>query len=199
MFNKFLMTFFCLLFVLIFSSSLFAHATHVHANGFISGIGHPVLGLDHLLAMLAVGVISIIMGGQSIWRVPLIFVLFMLVGSLIGHFYSQIPWVEYGIVFSVISLGLAIAFWKKDRYFVSFFLIALFGLFHGYAHGAEMPSMVDPLLYGAGFVTGTIILHLCGVLIGFVMNKIPGGKDILRLSGSVMSAVGVYFFANLIV
>ncbi len=184
--------------VVIFSPSIFAHATHVHANSFISGIGHPVLGLDHLLAMLAVGIISTLLGGKEIWRVPAIFLFFMLLGATLGSFYRHIEWVEYGIVASVISLGIIIALGKNSLSIVTFFFIALFGLFHGYAHGAEMPTMVEPLLYGLGFTAGTTALHICGVLIGFIMDKIPRGGEILRLLGSAMSAVGVYFFIGLL-
>jgi len=184
--------------LLIYSTS-YAHTTHGHVNGFIAGIGHPVLGVDHFLAMVAVGIVSAGIAGKAIWTVPLTFVLSMLVGGVIGGYFPNIPFVEFGIVASVIALGLVIAIGKNIMQIIAMVFVGIFGLFHGYAHGTEMPAMADPLLYGAGFVTGTIGLHLLGVLIGWGADKLPRGSEVLRASGGIMSVVGIYFFTHLLV
>lgn len=195
--NRSILQFVSLSSFILFSQILYAHTTHAHSNGFVAGIGHPVLGLDHLLAMVAVGIVSARMGGKAIWTIPLIFVINMLSGGIIGGYFPNFQFIEYGIVGSVITLGLVIALGKNIKQLIAMLFVGLFGLFHGYAHGTEMPAMADPLLYGVGFVTGTIGLHLCGVIIGLGADKIPRGGDILRISGAVMSATGIYIFTKL--
>lgn len=180
-----------------------AHTGGGHENGFIAGLGHPVLGMDHFLAMVAVGIVSALMGGKAIWTVPAAFVVAMLIGGVAGGMIPDMPFIELGIVSSVIALGAVIALGKQrlsqNIWMVAMGFVGFFGLFHGYAHGSEMPEMVEPLLYGAGFVTGTIGLHLLGVFIGIVGEKLPKGDDILRVAGGVMSAVGLYILTGLFV
>lgn len=190
---------FLLFLMSVIGGDVWAHTTHTHTNGFMAGISHPVLGLDHLLAMVAVGVVSARMGGKAIWSIPLTFVLAMLLGGVTGGYFPDIPFIEYGIVLSVIILGLVITIGKNILQLIAMASVALFGLFHGYAHGTEMPDMADPMLYGAGFVCGTIGLHLLGVTLAVGADKIPRGGEIIRFTGAAMSATGVYFLTLLMV
>lgn len=175
-----------------------AHETHARGNGFMIGISHPVLGLDHLLAMIAVGVVSAMMGGTAIWMIPLIFVTNMLIGSILGGYAIPLPGIEYGIVFSVIALGAVLAIDKQVPKTIIMLLVGYFGVMHGYARGSEMPEMTNLLFYGAGFVMGTVGLHLSGVLIGVGANKVPRGGEILRVTGGAAGCVGLFLLANML-
>ncbi len=189
-------TFTCLL--LLVPDLANAHETHANGNGFMIGLSHPVLGLDHLLAMISVGVVSAVMGGTSIWLVPLVFITNMLIGGLLGGYAIPVPGIEYGIIFSVIALGAVLAIDKQIPSVIVMLLVGYFGLMHGHAHGSEMPEMTNPLLYGTGFVMGTVGLHLFGVLIGVGANKVPRGSEILRVTGGVVGCAGLFLLANML-
>ena len=191
--------------------------------GFYDGISHPVLGLDHFLAMVSVGIISSQIGGRAIWTVPATFVLIMIIGGITGialelnaianenstrlseinqnSSYADYlyPFIEVGILISVIVLGLSIAINKKISTLIVMIFVGIFGFFHGSAHGLEMPQAVNPILFALGFATGTTILHLFGVIIGymFIQNNIL--SIILRIIGLLFSIFGFYslfFFFN---
>ena len=171
--------------------------TFTGMNGFYDGLSHPVLGLDHFLAMVCVGVVSSQIGRRAIWTVPSFFVLFMIVGGAAGLFieifsisFSNI--IEWGIIFSVIFLGLSVAIEKKLPTNIVLIAVGLFGTFHGLAHGIEMPWAVNPLLFALGFSLGTATIHLFGVGIGLALIRNNFLKIILRLLGLGCAIFGFY-------
>jgi urease accessory protein len=178
--------------LLMLPTSLFAHTSH-GTFGFSSGFTHPVLGLDHLLAMLSVGMLSAQMGGRAIWTIPATFVGFMLVGGILGMIGVPFFSVEIGIAISVLVLGLAIAADKKIPVLLAMVGVGFFALFHGYAHGEEMPSSAQPFLYALGFILGTTLIHLAGVAIGWTANRIPRATTILRFGGAFIALLGFFF------
>ncbi|MEL0630166.1 HupE/UreJ family protein [Psychromonas aquatilis] len=177
--------------LLAFPSLVFAHEID-GAGGFTSGFSHPVLGFDHLLAMLSVGILSAQMGGKAIWKVPATFVVVMLFGGVLGMKGIDFISVELGIVFSVLALGIAIAANKQLPAFVAMIFVGFFAIFHGHAHGTEMPYLAEPMLYALGFVVGTAVIHIAGVVIGSTLVKFKGGQQLLRLLGAGISGVGFH-------
>ena len=176
-------------------AALFAHTGH-DALGFATGFTHPVFGLDHLLAMLSVGILSAQMGGRAIWTVPLTFVSFMLVGGVFGMLGIPFFSVEIAIALSVLLLGILIASNKKFPLFITMAGVGFFALFHGHAHGEEMPGSAQPALYALGFVLGTSLIHLLGVFLGWVATRQPRHSLILRISGVAIAVVGAYFLSE---
>ena len=176
--------------VLVLPNISYAHEGS--GGGFLAGLTHPVLGFDHLLAMLSVGILSAQMGGQAIWRVPLTFVLVMLGGGILGI--NDIPLfsVELGIAFSVLALGIAIALEKKLSPLLAMLFVGFFAIFHGHAHGTEMPYLSKPVFYACGFVLGTAGIHIAGVLIGIIAERLKEGKQVLRYVGAGIAGVGFH-------
>ena len=175
---------------------LYAH-TFTGMNGFYDGLSHPVLGLDHFFAMVCVGVVSSQIGGKAIWTVPSLFVLFMIIGGAAGLFIEIFAItlsgiIEYGIILSVIFLGLSVAIEKKLPTNIIMIAVAFFGLFHGLAHGIEMPWAVNPILFALGFSSGTAALHLFGVGIGLVLIKNSFLNTILKILGLGCALFGFY-------
>ncbi len=170
-------------------------------GGLLSGFLHPLLGLDHLLAMLAVGVLSAQIGGRAVWTVPVTFVAVMAVGSIIGIAGLPLPFVEYGIVASVIVLGIAIFASKNMPEFVAIILVGIFALFHGYAHGTELPALTETLdlmlAYIAGFLIATAGLHVIGALIGMTAIRNDRGTILLRFSGVLITVMGIFLIINM--
>ena len=174
-----------------------AHEEQVIEYGsFLAGLTHPVLGLDHLLAMVSVGIVSAIIGGRAIWTVPSMFVVMMAVGGLAG--WAGLPIsgqvVELAIALSVMLLGGVIAWGRAIPMVAAMAAVAFFGFFHGFAHGAEIPEIADPLVYALGFMLGTILLHLTGVLIGEMAKRYQYGLLVLRGAGMAFVVVGASFF-----
>ena len=167
-------------------------------TGFVSGVFHPVMGFDHLLAMLSVGIISAQIGGRSIWTVPLMFVTVMGLGGFLGMQNIPLRGVEYGIAFSVLILGLAVARGKKIHPLLAHLGVAFFAIFHGHAHGAEMPAMASPFIFSLGFLLGTATIHLAGVSVGLVSRVIRDGPETLRYVGAGIAGIGVYIIHILI-
>jgi len=161
-----------------------------------SGWFHPLSGIDHLLAMLAVGTWSAIIGGRAIYTVPAFFVIFMFIGSITGIMQLNVPYIEEGIIASVIFLGLAISINKRFYIAISYVFVGLFGFFHGYAHGYEIPVIEDLVFYIAGFVTTTVLLHITGVFYGLLLSKTKKGKLLLQISGVFISLTGIYLLYN---
>ncbi|NBR71085.1 MAG: urease accessory protein UreJ [Verrucomicrobia bacterium] len=184
-----------LLLLCLLPAPLFAHTGH-GTLGFSSGFTHPVFGPDHLLAMLSVGILSAQMGGRAIWTVPLSFVCFMLVGGILGIIGIPFFSVEIAIALSVLTLGSAIAINKKFPTALIMAGVAFFALFHGHAHGEEMPGSAQPALYALGFVLGTTLIHLLGVLIGWLGTREPRHSSLLRISGVAIALVGAYFLSQ---
>ncbi len=178
------------LLLFICSSSVVAHAHGVQGGGLVNGLMHPVYGVDHLLAMVAVGALSVQLGGRAIWAVPLAFVSVMLLGGLWGI--NGLPFfaVETGIASSVLVLGIAVALDKKAPVLWSMLCVGFFAFFHGYAHGAEMPDLAQPALYALGFVTATAFLHIVGIAIGESAKHINHGESLLRYIGAGVAGIG---------
>lgn len=175
-----------------------AHQLVVSTNSYLTGFQHPVLGLDHFLAMLSVGIISAQIGGKAIWTIPLTFLVVMTAGGMLGMSERELPFVETGIALSVLLLGVAISIGRSAQnefYLIAMLFVAGFGLFHGYAHGVEMPYVADPVIYATGFVTATAIIHVVGVLIGMVVLKYSKKIDLLRVGGVLIFGAGLYFLA----
>lgn len=174
-------------------SSLFsgiAHAHGVQGDGLINGIMHPVFGVDHLLAMVAVGVLSVQLGGRAIWAVPMAFVAFMLCGGCLGMLGMPFFAVETGIASSVLLLGIAIAFDRKMTTVLPMLFVGVFALFHGYAHGIEMPDLAKPALYAIGFIVATTFLHIAGIFIGKTAEHFRHGRALLRYTGAGVAGIG---------
>ncbi|MCI2965321.1 HupE / UreJ protein [Shewanella baltica] len=184
-----------LLLTLCWIAPVSAHEIH-SGGGFMSGFNHPVLGFDHLLAMLSVGMLSTQLGGRAIWTVPLAFVVFMLVGGILGLYAIAVPFVEIGIALSVLLLGLAIAFDRQIPQLFAMAFVGVFAIFHGHAHGAEMPALASPVLYALGFLFGTAVIHLGGVMIGLGMQRMTGQRNLMRVTGAAIAAMGGYLLAG---
>lgn len=180
-------------------TSVFAHDdTTVEAFGsFIGGLLHPVLGLDHLLAMLSVGIVSAQIGGRAIWLVPTTFVVVMAMGSSIGLSGVEFGYVEIGIALSVLVLGLVIAIARQSiPILVVMAAVGFFAIFHGFAHGTEMPEIAQPVRYALGFMVGTAAIHITGVLIGDIPGHYKYGPWFLRGLGVVIAVFGGVFLVN---
>lgn len=165
------------------------------ASGFLAGLLHPVLGVDHLLAMLAVGMWGAVLGRPLVWALPVAFPLLMLAGACLGMFGVPLPRVEAGIALSVAVLGLVIALAWRAPVAVALTVIAAFGLFHGHAHGTELPRSADPAAYATGFVLGTGLLHLAGVAIGSLWRT-AAGRAAVRAAGAAVCGAGLWFLAG---
>lgn len=170
----------------------FAHPI-MKEGGFSAGLAHPALGFDHFLAMLSVGLLSVQLGGRAIWTVPATFVFSVLIGGVMGMHDIPLFTVEAGIATSVLVLGLAIAADHKIPVWVAMGGVAVFGLFHGHAHGTEMPGFVHPAAYASGFVLGTALIHLLGVGLGMIATRHRTGTLTLRVCGAVVALLGVNF------
>ena len=168
-------------------------------GSFLSGLTHPVLGADHFLAMVSVGIVSAQIGGRAIWTVPATFVFVMGFGGLLGLFDVGLTAIESGIAVSVLVLGLAIAADRRLPIALAMTAVAFFAIFHGYAHGAEMPTVANPVTYALGFMTGTATLHVTGVVIGDISQHYAAGKVLLRIGGATIAALGAYFLAGSLV
>jgi urease accessory protein len=166
-----------------------AHNIGAEGAGFITGLAHPFMGLDHLLAMIAVGIWAAQTGGSAVWRLPLSFIVMMAFAALISASGFSLPALEPLIAGSVVLLGLMVVFSIRLQINLSMLLVGLFAVFHGYAHGLEMPQASSAILYGSGFVLATSLLHLIGIGLG----KVAYRKHVLsRLSGSIIAIAGLY-------
>lgn len=183
--------FFALL-LLALPSCSFAHPI-LRDGGFSAGLAHPALGFDHFLAMLSVGLLSVQLGGRAIWSVPTTFVLFVLIGGEMGMHDVPLFTVEAGIAVSVLFLGLAIVADRRIPVLVAMCGVSIFGMFHGHAHGTEMPGFVHPAAYATGFVFGTALIHLLGVGLGLVATRNRVGSLTLRACGALIAVLGVNF------
>lgn len=166
-------------------------------GSFIAGLAHPVLGVDHFLAMVSVGILSAQIGGRAIWTVPATFVTVMALGGLLGWIGVGLTSIELGIAFSVLILGLAIAADRKLPVRLAMVAVGVFAIFHGYAHGAEMPTVANAVRYALGFLTGTALLHIAGVLIGDISQHYARGKVLLRVAGGAIAGAGGWFLYGL--
>jgi urease accessory protein len=172
--------------------SAFAHVGAGEAYGFLTGFLHPLSGLDHVLAMVAVGLWGAQLGTPAIWVLPLAFPLVMAAGALLGFVGVHIPGVEFGIAASAIVLGTAVALELRPALTVAALIVGAFAIFHGHAHGTELPAGQSALLYSIGFVIATGGLHALGIGIGTVHRR-PWGRKLLRAAGTAVTAGGLFF------
>ncbi|GLK76343.1 protein hupE [Methylopila jiangsuensis] len=174
-------------------SLAFAHPGHGDAFGFAAGVGHPIGGLDHVLAMVMVGVFAAQLGGRALWAVPAAFVGVMAIGGALGMAGVAVPFVETGIALSIVVLGAVVAFGVKAPVAAAMALVGLFAVFHGYAHGAEMPETAGGAAYAAGFMLATALLHAAGVGFGLLIGKASEahGGLVTRAAGGLAAVVGL--------
>jgi urease accessory protein len=196
---KFVRPLFLALLVSLIPSAVYAHdGSQVPFGGFLSGLVHPVLGYDHLLAMLSVGILSAQIGGRAIWTVPATFVSVMALGGALGLIDIGLTSTELGIAASLVLLGLIIAAERKLPILLAMTGVGFFAIFHGYAHGTEMPTTAEPVLYALGFLTGTALIHIAGLVIGDIAKHYESGKTALRVGGGLISMIGVLFIAGIL-
>ena len=170
-----------------------AHSADGIAGGALSGFLHPLKGLDHLVAMVAVGLWGAQLGRPLIYVLPVAFPLVMALGGLMGIVGLPMIGVELGIALSALVLGVAVALAFRAPLYLAVLIVAAFAIFHGYAHGTELPEAAAPLAYGIGFVVATGLLHLAGIVIG-LLNERPGfGPMVVRGGGVAIALIGVYF------
>ncbi len=167
-----------------------AHIVPGEANGFTSGLNHPLHGLDHILAMVAIGLWAAQLGGRSLWLVPATFVSLMTVGGTLGIMGYHVPMVEAGILLSVLVLGLLVAAKARLPLIQSLAVTGLFAIFHGHAHGTEIPMAASGVSYALGFVLATAALHACGIGLGMVAQKWLA-TPALRFAGAGIALAGV--------
>jgi urease accessory protein len=169
-----------------------AHPGHEGAAGLAHGFMHPLGGIDHILAMVAVGLIAARLGGRALWLVPASFVITMAVAGLAGRAGIGLAHAEAGIALSLLVLGAMIALRLTVPVAAAMALVGFFAIFHGYAHGAEMPETVSGLAYGAGFLAATALLHGLGIALGLTINQSGEafGRRTLRLGGTAAMLAG---------
>ena len=176
---------------LLLPSFAYAHVGVGEASGFMYGLAHPAGGLDHVCAMLAVGLWAAQMGGRSVWVVPLTFVSVMALGGALPMLGISLPFVEQGIVLSVLLLGVLIAAAVRLPLWLSSSMVGLFALWHGHAHGAEMPELASGIGYALGFMLATALLHAIGVAFGLGMQRWARERAI-HAAGAGIALCGVY-------
>jgi urease accessory protein len=162
-----------------------------HTHGFENGLLHPLTGLDHICAMIAAGLWAAQRGGRALWLVPATFVSIMMIGGALGMGGIHIPYVEQGIAASVLVLGIFIAAAVRLPLLASMAIVGLFALFHGYAHGAEMPETASGFAYGIGFIVATASLHLAGIVLGITTQRFASAQFVRYVGGGI-AACGVY-------
>ncbi len=175
----------------LFPIAAMAHTGVGHTTGFAAGFSHPLGGADHMLAMVAVGLWAAQLGGRATWAIPGAFVSMMLVGGALGVAGMQIPFIEQGILLSLLVLGLLIAGAVRLPLAIGGMLVGLFAVYHGHAHGAEMPLAMGALSYSAGFAFATALLHAAGIASGFGLQKLRFEK-LTRYAGGLIALGGVY-------
>ena len=183
--------------LLAWASPALAHTGH-EAGSFIYGFAHPLGGIDHVLAMLAAGLYAVILGGRALWLVPAAFLGAMMLGGLMGMAGYAVPYAEIGIAASVIVLGLGVALRISLPALAAVSLVGVFAIFHGHAHGAEMPQTIPGYEYAAGFLLATALLHAIGIAIGLTGGRLAehGGWRVARVAGAAIAVAGVALLAN---
>ena len=178
------------------AQSAFAHPGH-YERSVAGGLAHPLTGVDHILAMLAIGLWAAQLGGRAIWLIPTAFVSLMALGGVLGFNGVPIPFVESGIAASVLVLGLMIATAVKLPLKAGVPLVALFALFHGHAHGTELSAGMSAAAYGAGFVFSTAALHLAGIGLGLLTRRLSSAQ-LVRWSGAAISVCGLLLLVGIL-
>src|SRR6478736_5190806 len=179
----------------ILSTPALAH-TGESGGGFISGFAHPVFGPDHVVAMVAVGLWGAFLGSPAIWLLPVMFPLVMAFGGVVGILGVPLPGVETAIALSAVVLGTMVALAARPPLWVAAVLVGSFAIFHGHAHGAELPPGADIVAYSVGFVVATGLLHLTGIAVG-LLARWPAGRIAVRTAGAAIALAGVAFLSGL--
>lgn len=166
-------------------------------GGFVAGLMHPVFGPDHVVAMVAVGLWGAFLGAPAIWMLPVVFPLVMAFGGVLGILGVPVPAVETGIASSAVVLGLMVALAARPPLWAAAVLVGAFAIFHGYAHGKELPDGANAVAYSVGFVIATGLLHLTGIAFG-LLTRWPSGKLAVRAAGGAIAATGVAYLGGLV-
>jgi urease accessory protein len=174
------------------AASAYGHILGGEASGFVTGFLHPITGLDHVLAMVAVGLWGAQLGAPAIWVLPVAFPLVMAFGGMLGFIGMPLPGIEFGIAASAVMLGAVVMFEFRPTLIVAAELVAFLAIFHGYAHGTELPAGQSAMLYSFGFVIATGCLHAVGIGVGTV-HRWRWGQRTLRATGALVSVGGVLF------
>lgn len=185
--------------IMVLSPTLaFAHTGVGDAVGFAHGFGHPLGGLDHVLAMVAVGVLAAVLGGRALWLVPLSFLAVMVLGFGVGLTQVNLPFVELGIALSSVVIGIAATLRRRLPVAAAMALVGTFAVFHGYAHGAEMPATTDGLGYAAGFLAATALLHLAGLAATLGLVNLTGrhARLLSRIAAGTIALGGAGLLAG---
>ncbi|MGA0261954.1 MAG: HupE/UreJ family protein [bacterium] len=182
---------------LLLGTSLWAHEDAGMAGGFISGLTHPLFGFDHVVAMIAVGLWGAFLGSPALWILPVVFPVVMAFGGALGVLGVEIPLVETGIAASAVVLGLMVALALRPKIAIAAVIVGAFAIFHGHAHGTELPEAASPLAYSIGFVISTGLLHLAGIGFG-LFTRWPQGILAVRAGGGAIALVGVAFLTGLL-
>ena len=186
------------LLLILLPTAALAHTGAGDASGFLHGFMHPIGGVDHVLAMVAVGVFAYVLGGRALWLVPLSFVGMMAVGFLVGIGQVDVPFVELGIALSSVVIGAAAALGRPMPVVAASALVGVFAIFHGHAHGAEMPVVPAGLEYAAGFIIATALLHAAGIAGAMGVARLVGkyGKLVAQMAGGLFALGGVGVLAG---
>jgi urease accessory protein len=172
-----------------------AHVGSGEAGSILTGLQHPVSGFDHVLAMIAVGLWGAQLGAPALWILPVVFPMMMALGGMLGLIGIPIPGVEVGIAISAVVLGFMVMTEARPKIQLAMAMVAFFAVFHGHAHGTELPAGQSGLLYSIGFVAATGCLHGAGITIGLI-HRWPVGRLVLRGAGSLVCAAGIYFLVG---
>jgi urease accessory protein len=179
-------------------AAAFAHTGAGEVHGFVWGFAHPLGGLDHILAMVTVGIFAWQLDGRALWLVPATFVLVMAAGAALGMARLPLPFVEFGIAASVIVLGSIVAFARGAPIAVAVGIVGLFAIFHGHAHGTEMALNAAAGAYAAGFLLATALLHLAGIALGCTIGRLADGRAAYQLGGALVALAGLAILGNII-
>ena len=184
--------------LILLPTAAFAHPGHEQLPGLLSGFLHPMGGLDHVLAMVAVGVFAYVLGGRALWLVPLSFVAMMAVGFGLGVAQIEVPFVELGIALSSVVIGGVAALGRPMPVVAASALVGVFAIFHGHAHGAEMPAGAAGFEYAVGFIVATAVLHLAGIGAAMGVARLVGtyGKPVAQVAGGLFALGGVGVLAG---
>jgi len=173
-----------------------AHVESGEAGGFLSGMSHPVSGLDHVVAMIAVGLWGAQLGMPAIWILPVVFPMLMAIGGMLGLLGAPVPGVEVGIALSAVALGALVLGRVRLPLAAAMILVGFFAIFHGHAHGTELQPGENATLYSVGFVIATGLLHLVGIALG-LLTRWPRGETAVRAGGGLVTLAGLAFLTGI--
>lgn len=176
-------------------SPVLAHEGEGVGGGLVTGFLHPILGWDHVAAMVAVGLWGAFLGRPAIWQLPVIFPLVMVFGGILGIAGVAVPEVETGIAASALVLGVLVMLAVRPPLWIAWIVVGVFAIFHGHAHGTELPGATSAIAYSIGFVVGTGLMHMIGIGFG-VLAKWPAGRIAVRAGGAVIALAGIGFLTG---